>query len=161
MTFFASFFDVFAKLPKSQNYYKTNRKTRFLPSQNTYFWHHFSIIFLNFFWNPSWIDFLMIFPDFLPKIMILGTPWRPKWSLKPFILATCSAQKSTFVYTGSCYNASGPLSESQRGARMPPGGSQSAPRGRPGRQGGSQTPPRAILGRKWPQNRPKIDVKSM
>ena len=49
VTFLASFFHVFAKLPKSQNYNKTNRKTRFLPSQNTYFWHHFSIIFLNFF----------------------------------------------------------------------------------------------------------------
>ena len=49
----------------------------------------------------------MIFPDFQPKIMILGTPWRPKGGLKTSILTTCSAQKSTFVYTGEWGKRSG------------------------------------------------------
>jgi hypothetical protein len=72
----ASFFDVFAKLPNSQNYYKTNRKTMILPFQ--------AIIFRYFFAIDFGIDFCIDF----------GAPWRPKGVPKATLGATFSTKKT-------------------------------------------------------------------
>ena len=71
LTIFGDHFNIifwcFCKTPKPWCLETVLQILYFLASQNTYFRHHFSSIFPRFLWKPSWINFLLIFGQFLNK----------------------------------------------------------------------------------------------